>query len=250
MFLRVSLWSKPVHPVMNIVCPNPSCGQHISGPKALLGRRIACPGCGHSFIGSDCFHSGDSFVIYDLETTGLYPDTDEFIQIAAVRYLSGCLCQEDGFFSYARPRRSIPSFITSYTGIRNDDVRLAPPPEEVLCDFAKWAGESTLVAHNGLRFDSKFLAATCQRHRLPTREVQCIDSIQLSRMLFGSTRGTGHSLDHLKQRLGLRDTTLRRHDARGDVDLLGRAVEEMSRRLGLDTALNGVRRHTSLLPRM
>jgi DNA polymerase III alpha subunit (gram-positive type) len=233
---------------MKISCPNPSCGQHISGPKTLIGRRIACPACGHSFIGSDCFHSGDSFVIYDLETTGLYPDSDEFIQIAAVRYQSGCVCPGDGFFSYARPRQRISSFITSYTGIRNEDVCHAPVPEQVLCQFARWAGDSTLVAHNGLRFDSKFLAATCRRHQLPTREIQCIDSIHLSKMLFGSTRGTGHSLDHLKHRLGLRETTLRRHDARGDVDLLGRAVEEMSRRLGLDTALNGVKRHSGFLP--
>ncbi len=60
--------------------------------------------------------------------------------------------------------------------------------------------------------------------------------------------GTGHSLDHLKSRLGISDTTLRRHDARGDVDLLGRAVEAMSRKLELDNAFNGVKRHTSLLP--
>ena len=87
---------------MKISCPNPSCGQHISGPKTLIGRLIACPACGQSFIGSDCFHSGDSFVIYDLETTGLYPDSDEFIQIAAVRYQSGCVRPDDGFFSYGR----------------------------------------------------------------------------------------------------------------------------------------------------
>jgi len=47
----------------------------------------------------------------------------------------------------------------------------------------------------------------------------------------------------------LRDTSLRRHDARGDVDLLGRAVGEMSRRLNLDTSFNGVPRHATLLPR-
>jgi len=55
-------------------------------------------------------------------------------------------------------------------------------------------------------------------------------------------------LDHVKNRLGLRDTSLRRHDARGDVDLLGRAVMEMSRRLDLDTSFNGVPRHATLLP--
>ncbi len=98
--------------------------------------------------------------------------------------------------------------------------------------------------------DGKFLTATCLRHHLPTREAQCIDSIHISKMLFGSTRGTGHSLDHVKSRLGLRDTDLRRHDARGDVDLLGRAVEEMARRLTLDTSLNGVPRHATLLPHL
>ena len=70
----------------------------------------------------------------------------------------------------------------------------------------------------------------------------------MSKMLFGGTRGTGHSLDHVKSRLGLRDTLLRRHDARGDVDFLGRAVVEMSRRLDLDPALNGAPRHSTRLP--
>ena len=233
---------------MQITCPNPTCGQIHSGPKAQLGRRFSCPACGHSFIWSDCCHAGNSFVIYDLETTGLYPEADEFIQIAAVRLRAGCLCPEESFFSFARPRQRISSFITSYTGISNDHVRDAPRPEEVLCDFGRWAGDSTLIAHNGLRFDAKFLAATCRRHHLPAREAQCIDSIHLSKMLFGKTRGIGHSLDHVKSRLGLRDTSLRRHDARGDVDLLGRAVEEMSHRLGLDAAFNGVPRHPTLLP--
>jgi DNA polymerase III alpha subunit (gram-positive type) len=233
---------------MKISCPNPSCDHQLSGPKSRIGQRVSCPTCQHSFIWTDCFHTGDSFVIYDLETTGLYPDSDEFIQIAATRFQAGNLFPEDSFFSYARPRHRISSFITSYTGICNDDVRQSPPPEEVLCQFARWAGCSTLIAHNALRFDSKFLAATCQRHRLPSREVQCIDSIHISKMLYGNTRGIGHSLDHVKSRLGLRDTDLRRHDARGDVDLLGRAVQEMSRQLALDNALNGVKRHTSLLP--
>lgn len=233
---------------MKISCPNPACERQLSGPKALIGRRFICPACNHSFIWTDCFHTGESFVIYDLETTGLYPGTDEFIQIAAVRMHAGRLRPDETFFSYARPRQRIPSFITSYTGIRNDDVRDAPRPEDVLCGFARWAGDATLIAHNGLRFDAKFLAATCQRHGLPAREAPCIDSIHISKMLFGSARGTGHSLDHVKARLCLRDTAMRRHDARGDVDLLGRAVEEMARRLGLDFAFNGVPRHATLLP--
>jgi DNA polymerase III epsilon subunit-like protein len=170
--------------------------------------------------------SAHSFVIYDLETTGLDPLGDDLIQIAAVRFCAGEIWADDAFFRFAKPRRSISSFIESYTGIGNRHVASAPCPEEVLCEFSSWAGPSTLIAHNGLRFDS----------------------IHISKMLFGSTRGTGHSLDHLKSRLGLAESSLRRHDARGDVDILGRAVAAMVQRLGLDHALTGVRRHESRLP--
>ncbi len=234
---------------MKITCPNSLCQRLLVGPKSYIGTLFVCPSCGHEFIWTDRFHNDVSFVIYDLETTGLYPDEDEFIQIAAVRYHGGCLIAEDSFFSFAKPRRSISSFIESYTGIGNRDVAGAPRPEEVLCQFSAWARESTLIAHNGKRFDSKFLAATCQRHGLSAREVDCIDSIHISKMLFGKTRGIGHSLDHVKSRLGLHDTNLRRHDARGDVDILGRAIVSMSHRLKLDAFLNGVPRHQTLLPK-
>ncbi len=234
---------------MKIPCPNPPCQLNLEGANSHIGRQVVCPGCGHEFFWTDRFHNDATFVIYDLETTGLYPDEDEFIQIAAVRYHDGRLIAEDSFFSFARPRRSISSFIESYTGIGNRHVAGAPRPEEVLCRFSEWAGEATLIAHNAKRFDSKFLAATCHRHALPMREVDCIDSIHISKMLFGKTRGTGHSLDHVKSRLGLRDTSLRRHDARGDVDLLGRAVVSMCQRLNLDASLNGVPRHQTFLPK-
>jgi len=233
---------------MKIQCPNPSCDQTLSGPKSSIGQRATCPHCSHSFIWTDRFYSGETFIIYDLETTGLCPDHDEFIQIAAVKFSSGCLSPTESFFSFAKPRSPIPSFIESYTGIRDRDVRDAPSPEQVLCRFSAWSADSTLIAHNAKRFDSKFLTSTCQRHGLPSREVDAIDSISLSKMLFGKARGTGHSLAHVKRRLRLNETTLRRHDARGDVDILGRAIQVMHQKLELDHAFNGVPRHTTRLP--
>lgn len=213
-----------------------------------MGSRVGCPECKHSFLWTDCHHTGETFVVYDLETTGLDPEHDEFIQIAAMRFSSGCLCREETFASFAKPRRSISSFIESYTGIGNRHVKDAARPEDVLCKFAAWSGDSTLIAHNGLRFDSKFLAATCRRHGLPMREVQSIDSIHMSKMLFGKTRGTGHSLDRLVSRLRIDQQGVRRHDARGDVEILGRAVAGMWQQLGLDRSFNGVRRHGVSLP--
>ena len=220
----------------------------MSGPKSALGTSVACPGCAHSFYWTDCRHAGESFVVYDLETTGLDPEWDEFIQIAAVRFSAGCLCSGETFTSFARPRRPISAFIESYTGVGNRHVRDAKRPEEVLREFADWSGDATLIAHNGLRFDSKFLSATCRRHGLEAREIPCIDSIHMSKMLFGRTRWIGHSMDHLISRLQIDARGVRRHDARGDVEILGRAVEGMWKRLDLDLAFNGVPRHRTLLP--
>lgn len=228
--------------------PCPSCQQSINGLKSSIGTRTRCPHCQHSFFWSESQFLAHDFVIYDLETTGLDPNRDEFIQIAAVRLTQGELCSEDTFSSYARPRRPISAFIESYTGVSNRTVQTAPRPEEVLINFSTWAADATLIAHNGLRFDSKFLSATCQRHNLPRKEILCIDSIHLSKMLFGKVRGTGHSIDHLVSRLKIDTKGLRRHDARGDVEILGRAVVGMWRQLGLDNSFNGVPRHPSFLP--
>lgn len=235
---------------MKLPCPNPECDHELRGAKSAIGRRVCCPVCHHSFFWTDCFRAGERFVIYDLETTGLSPDTDEVIQVAAVRFHAGCLCPAETFSSFARPGFRIPAFIEGLTGIGDRHVRSAPRPGEVLAAFSSWVGDATLIAHNGKRFDSKFLESTCRRNGLPAREVECIDSIEMSKMLFGRTRGTGHSLDLVKSRLRLRESTMRRHDARGDVDILGRAVAEMHSSLGLDAAFNGVRRHGAQLPRV
>ncbi len=189
-----------------------------------------------------------SFVIFDLETTGLYPDGCEIIQIAAVRFRDGRAVPDDSFFSYCRPRGQIPRFISDYTGITNQDVRDAPAPLEALAAFSRFVGGSVIMAHNGHRFDIKFLEATCRRHPGHTRTVESIDTISFSRRLFGSTRGTGHSLDRVLARLGLNPANYRRHDARGDIAALADSVGIMWQRLQLNSDCAGIPRRQTVLP--
>ena len=190
------------------------------------------------------------FVIYDLETTGLSPDRCEIIQLAAVRFREGRVHRAETFFSYARPAEGISAFIARYTGVTNAQVADAPRPHEVLVNFARFVGDDHgLIAHNGHRFDSRFLDATCRRHGLGTRQVPSIDSLHFSRRLFGTARGTGHGMDRMLARLGVgAEGPEARHDARGDVARLGRALEIMWARLGLDAACSGLPTHTTSLP--
>lgn len=225
-------------------CSNSQCGATLRIPETGTDARIRCPQCGHVFT----VLGGGSFVIFDLETTGLYPDGCEIIQIAATRFQNGEVVAGDSFFSYCRPSQPISRFISDYTGITDRDVRDAPRPIEVLEQFSQFVGDSVIMAHNGHRFDTKFLEATCRRHRARIRTVESIDTIAFSRRLFGTTRGTGHSLDRVMQRLGLSASGYRRHDARGDIQVLADAVKIMWRRLELDGCCSGIPRRETALP--
>ena len=220
----------------------------LQGYKKWIGEHRQCPECGADFIwGSDPNDPGE-YVIYDLETTGLSPYEDDIIQIAAIRFTAGQGCRPETFFSFAKPRHRISAFIESYTGISNQDVIGAPRPHEVLSWFSEYVGNARLIAHNGNRFDAKFLSATCLRHRKEYRTVECIDSIALSKRLFGGGRGSCHNLDIVLERLSITPDGIRRHDARGDVSLLARAVSEMWNRLSLDPGATGIPKRETHLP--
>jgi len=192
------------------------------------------------------------WVVFDLETTGLSPQIDSIIQIAAVRMRGGRVVAGEAFSTFVDPLRSIPAWITQYTGIRNSDVTGAPPTGRALAAFSQFVGHSTLVAHNGHRFDMKFLASGCQKERLMTRAVTYHDSLGLSWEVWGR-QGMRHGLDAVLSRLDLMDHGLRRHDARGDVELLARAIEKMCDRLqenGRSGVLGALRRYEGSLPQV
>lgn len=164
-------------------------------------------------------------VVFDLETTGLSPYSEEIIQIAAVRMRGGSILEQEAFATYVNPGRRISSFITSYTGISNSHVQHAPAAADALVDFSRFVADATLIAHNGQRFDMPFIRETCKRHALPVRPIGFIDSMAFSRKLWGG-RG-GHGLDAVMARLQLGANGARRHDARGDVQILAEAVRRM-----------------------
>ncbi len=75
-----------------------------------------------------------------------------------------------------------------------------------------------------------------------------VDTISLSRRLFGATRGTRHSLDAVLRRLDLDVSKYRRHDARGDIMALADSVKIMWERLDLDHHGSGLPRRQTSLP--
>ncbi len=185
-------------------------------------------------------------VIFDIETTGFSHTWSEIIQIAALRMRDGGVAPDETFSTFIRPLRRIPTFITEITGISDADVQAAPPVAEALLSFSQFAGSATLLAHNARRFDMPFIRATCERHNLPMRPTQFVDSIDFSHTIWGG-RG-GHGLDAVMSRLEMPSHLAERHTAPGDVAILAEAVLRMWRRLAGDFQTCPVACESGFLP--
>ena len=167
-----------------------------------------------------------TYTIFDLETTGFCAGRDRIIQIAAIQMCNGRLLTESVYFTFVDPGRSIPWHITRLTGIRDHDVLDAPGADIALRSFAAYAGDTVLIAHNACSFDMRFLEEEGRLVGARFRPVHYHDSLELSRRAWPEERR--HSLGVVKERLGLHHQH-QRHDARGDVEILGAAVIKMSR---------------------
>ena len=95
-----------------------------------------------------------SYVVVDLETTGLYPSQDRILEIGAVKVLDGEVA--DTFCMFADPQMKIPEKIRELTGITQEMVAGQPTPAEAVRAFLDFCGELDLMGHN-LIFDYSFL---------------------------------------------------------------------------------------------
>jgi DNA polymerase III subunit epsilon len=121
-----------------------------------------------------------TFVVLDLETTGLRPGQDRITEIGAVKVRGGEVLGE--LRTFVHPGRPIPPAITAVTGITDAMVRDAPRIEAVLPTVRAFLGDAVLVAHNA-RFDVSFLRAAAAAHDGGAFEPVVVDTAQLARRL-------------------------------------------------------------------
>lgn len=96
----------------------------------------------------------DTFVVFDIETTGFSNFNEKIIEIGAVKIENGEIIDE--FSTFVNPKRGIPYKITELTGITNDMVSNAPIIDDVIKEFYEFCSDSILVAHN-IDFDMSFI---------------------------------------------------------------------------------------------
>jgi DNA polymerase III subunit epsilon len=121
-----------------------------------------------------------TFVVLDLETTGLSPDRDRITEVGAVRARGGEVLAE--LRTFVRPGVPIPAAVTAITGITDADVAAAPDVATVMPTVIDFLGDAVFVAHNA-RFDLGFLRAAAARLGLPPLRPRVIDTAVLARRL-------------------------------------------------------------------
>ena len=121
----------------------------------------------------------DTYVVFDLETTGFSPDKNKIIEIGAVKVVNGAIT--DRFSTFVNPQVPIPFNIEELTSIRDDMVMDAPIIEDILPEFMKFCEGAIMVAHNA-DFDMSFITKNCELQGLP-HDFTIIDTVALARIL-------------------------------------------------------------------
>jgi DNA polymerase-3 subunit epsilon len=189
-----------------------------------------------------------TYVVVDLETTGLRPGQSGICEIGAVR-LRGFEVEAE-FQTLVDPGLPIAAGASALTGLRNEQLRGAPRPAEAVQRFLAFAGDGVLVAHNA-RFDLAFLDRETERLTGSRIGSAVVDTVRLARTLLAG-RVPSFGLAQLAWFLDTSERPCHRAlpDARATTELLlaliGLAQERGARTVADLTALAATRTHRLL----
>jgi len=172
----------------------------------------------------------ETYVIFDLETTGLYPNSgDTIIEIGAVKIKDGKII--DRYDELVNPGKLLSDEIIKITGINNEMLIGKRNEEEALKEFMKWVGGCPMVAHNA-KFDISFIEMAFIKYSLGKLNNVVIDTLGLSRYLESSERY--HNLATLVKRYNIPWDEDKHH--RADYDSEGTALifDKMLRKLEMN----------------
>jgi DNA polymerase III epsilon subunit family exonuclease len=129
-------------------------------------------------LGADLLLEEATYVVVDLETTGLRPGSSQICEIGAVKIVGFEVAGE--FETLVDPRMPLGPTITAITGLTDGQLRGAPQPAVAVGRFLSFAGDSVLVAHNA-RFDLSFLDRETERLTGSRLAAPVVDTVALAR---------------------------------------------------------------------
>lgn len=168
-------------------------------------------------------------IFYDTETTGIKPDKDRVIEIAAFDPVLNRT-----FEKLVNPGIPIPAEATAIHNISNEMVADAPSFAQIGQEFAEFCeGDVVLIAHNNDGFDVHFLRNEFNRHSLTMPEWKFFDTLKWARRYRPDL--PRHTLQYLREMYGIPANNA--HRALDDVVVLHRVYELMTDDLGIENVM-------------
>lgn len=169
----------------------------------------------------------DTYVIFDIETTGFSPKSDRIIEIGAIKMQGGKYVDE--FSTFVNPDIPIPFRIEELTHINDSMVKDAPFIEDVLPKFLEFCEGAVLVAHNA-EFDVSFIDTKARDILGIELTHTVVDTVALSRVLISGL--AKFKLDTVAKALGV---SLENHhravdDAKACADIFVALIERLKLR--------------------
>lgn len=147
----------------------------------------------------------------DLETTSVDAAVARIVQIGAVRIASGRLARDDCFEALVNPGIPVPPVSTGIHGLRDEDLKDAPPFAAVGADLEAFIGEAVLIGH-AVGYDLTVLRNEYAEAGRPWSPPRALCVRMLARVVAPTL--ADYTLDHLCSWLGI--TVEHRHTGMGD----------------------------------
>lgn len=164
----------------------------------------------------------NTFIAFDVETTGLRKYDHRITEIGAIKVENGV--EVSRFAQLINPKMPIPQEVQELTGITDEMVADAPEIKEVLPAFFEFIQDHPIVAHNA-SFDLGFLDEEMRRAGF-SKQIQYADTLSMARRAFPGM--INYRLGTLAKLLAVTSGTA--HRAIGDCETLHslvlRIVEE------------------------
>lgn len=157
------------------------------------------------------------FIIFDTETTGTDVDTDEIVELAAIKYgfdRDGKPQQTGRMDMFIRPRFPMSKKVVDIHGITNEFLEDKPDAEFCIKEIMEFfTGEYILVGHNITTFDVPLLSNFFTRQGEELKYKGVLDTLEVARDVFDFPQ---YNLSYLSKECGL-DVGLTFHHAIDDV---------------------------------
>ena len=174
-----------------------------------------------------------SFAVVDFETTGLNPEIDRIVQLAAV-IVNGEGDIVDSFDTIVKPESpaEYQHGAEHIHGISLEQVSGGMPLRKAIEQLWSISAGNVFTAHNAA-FDIGFLHAESERVGIEHRIETHIDTLELSRRTTGTDTTRRHNLFALCEHYGIERDKV--HDARSDATATAQLLLHLIKELGVET---------------